>query len=155
MKNFFALLFAVALFAVGCEGGFDISDLFRGNIPDPVYSEAVLDIDQDGNYILSSEGGELSIKLSVVKECLDIDLVSQFIIAISDEAKEWIHISRLDDVSDGTLVVVIDENYTDAQRFADIVMRPDDNTYLNYTVNLVQMSATYTPENIINPDVEE
>ena len=51
MKKFFALLFSVALFAVGCEGGFDISGLLKDYLPDPVKSEAILAVDEDDNYI--------------------------------------------------------------------------------------------------------
>lgn len=146
MKKFFALLFAVAIFAVGCEGGFDISDILKDYLPDPVKSEAVLDVDQEGNYIVSPTGGELKIDLSTVKQYLNIDLVSQFLITISEEGKEWIHVSSFDDMSEGNLVIVVDENTSEQQRYADIVLRPADNDFLNYTVSLVQMPAGYVHE---------
>lgn len=153
MKRLFALLLTVAIFAVGCEGGFDISGLLKDYLPDPVKSEAILDVDEEGNYIVSSEGGELSIDLSAVKQYLSIDLVSQFLITISDEGKEWISISSLDDITDGTLVVVVDENTSDQKRYAEIVLRPADSDFLNYTVRLVQMPAGYEEE-IVNPGDE-
>lgn len=147
MKRLFALLLTVVVFAVGCEGSFDISSLLKDYLPDPVNSEAILDVDDEGNYVVCPEGGELSIDLSDVKKCLSIDLVSQFLITISDEGQEWIHIhSRLDDITDGTLVVVVDENTSDQKRYADIVLRPADSDFLNYTVRLVQMPAGYEEE---------
>lgn len=146
MKRLFALLFSVAIFAVGCEGGFDISGLLKDYLPDPVKSEAVLDVDEDGNYIVSPEGGSLNIDLSTVKKYLDIDLVSQFVITISEEGQEWIHVSSLDDLTEGNLVVVVDENTTEEKRYADIVLRPAENDFLNYTVSLVQMPAGYVHE---------
>ena len=146
MKRLFALLFSVAIFAVGCEGGFDISGLLKDYLPDPVKSEAVLDVDEDGNYIVSPEGGNLNIDLSTVKKYLDIDLVSQFEITISEEGQEWIHVSGFDDLTEGNLVVVVDKNTTEEKRYADIVLRPAENDFLNYTVSLVQMPAGYVHE---------
>ena len=121
MKKIFAMLFTVALFAAGCEGGFDISSLLKDYLPDPVKSEAILDVDEEDNYIVRPEGGELTIDLKTVKKSLNIDLISQFLITISEEGQEWIHVNSLDDITDGTLVVVIDENTTDQKRYADIV----------------------------------
>ena len=153
MKKFFALLFSVALFAVGCEGGFDISGLLKDYLPDPVISEAILDVDEDDNYIVRAEGGELDIDLGAVKQYLNLDLVSQFVITISEEGQEWIHVNSLDDITDGTLVVVIDENTTDQKRYADIVLRPADSDFLNYTISLVQMPAGYVKEETpVTPD---
>lgn len=146
MKKLFALLFSVAIFAVGCEGGFDISGLLKDYLPDPVKSEAVLAVDEDGNYIVSPEGGSLNIDLSTVKKYLNIDLVSQFVITISEEGQEWIHVSSLDDLAEGNLEVVVDENTTEEKRYADIVLRPAENDFLNYTVSLVQMPAGYVHE---------
>lgn len=155
MKRLFALLLTVAIFAVGCEGGFDISGLLKDYLPDPVKSEAILNVDEEDNYIVSPEGGELSIDLSAVKQYLSIDLVSQFLITISDEGREWISIAGFDDddITDGTLVVVVDENTSDQKRYADIVLRPADSDFLNYTVRLVQMPAGYEEE-IVNPGDE-
>ena len=161
MKKIIALLFTVALFAVGCEGGFDISDIFKDYLPDPVKSEAILDVDEDGNYMVQPEGGELNIDLSTIKKSLNIDLVSQFLITISKEGEEWIHISSLDDITSGTLVIVVDQNTTEQKRYADIVLRPADNDFLNYTVSLVQMPAGYVhevapapEEDVTNPEEE-
>lgn len=153
MKKIFALLFSVAIFAVGCEGGFDISDILKDYLPDPVTSEAILDVDQEGNYIVSPTGGELKIDLSTVKQYLNIDLVSQFLITISEEGKEWIHVSSFDDISAGNLEIVVDENTSEQQRYADIVLRPADNDFLNYTISLVQMPAGYVHEE--TPEVPE
>ena len=144
MKKIFALLFSVALFAVGCEGGFDISGLLKDYLPDPVVSEAILAVDEDGNYIVSADGGELNVDLSTVQKYLNLDLVSQFEITISDEGKEWIHASNLEDVvNGGELVVVVDENTTGEKRYASIVLRPAENDFLNYTVKLVQVYKGY------------
>lgn len=134
--------------AVGCEGGFDISSIFKDYLPDPVTSDAILEVDQEGNYVVAAEGGELSVDLSDVKQCLNIDLVSQFLVAISEDGIEWIHISRLDDITEGTLVVDVDENATEQKRYADIVLRPADNDYIHYTINLVQMPAGYIHDTI-------
>lgn len=153
MKKIFALLLTVALFAVGCEGGFDISDILKGYLPDPVNSEAIFDVDEEGNYMVAPEGGELGIDLSIVKKSLSIDLVSQFLITISEEGKEWIRISSLDDITDGTLIVTIDENTSEQKRYADIILRPADNDFLNYTVSLVQMPAGYEKD-VTNPSEE-
>ena len=150
MKRLFALLLTVAIFAVGCEGGFDISSLLQDYLPDPVKSEAILDVDEEGNYVVCPEGGELNIDLSDVKKCLSIDLVSQFQITISNEGQKWIHIRSLDDITDGTLVVAVDENTSDQKRYADIVLRPADSDFLNYTVCLVQMPAGYEKD-VTNP----
>lgn len=154
MKKFFALLFTVAIFAVGCEGGFDISSLLKDYLPDPVKSAAILDVDEEGNYVVRPEGGELNIDLSTIKQSLNIDLVSQFNITISEEGEEWIHVSGLDDITEGTLVVVVDENTTDQKRYADIVLRPAESDLLNYTVSLVQMPAGYVEEESTNPGDE-
>ena len=153
MKRLFALLLTVAIFAVGCEGGFDISSLLQDYLPDPVKSEAILDVDEEGNYVVCPEGGELNIDLSDVKKCLSIDLVSQFQITISNEGQKWIHIRSLDDITDGTLVVAVDENTSDQKRYADIVLRPADSDFLNYTVRLVQMPAGYEKD-VTNPSEE-
>ena len=153
MKRLFALLLTVAIFAVGCEGGFDISSLLQDYLPDPVKSEAILDVDEEGNYVVCPEGGELNIDLSDVKKCLSIDLVSQFLITISNEGQKWIHICSLDDITDGTLVVAVDENTSDQKRYADIVLRPADSDFLNYTVRLVQMPAGYEKD-VTNPSEE-
>ena len=158
MKKFFALLFSVALFAVGCEGGFDISGLLKDYLPDPVKSEAILAVDEDDNYIVRPEGGELKIDLSTVKQYLNLDLVSQFQITISEDGQQWIHVSSLDNLTEGTLTVVVDENTTDEKRYADIVLRPADNDFLNYTVSLVQMPKGYVyeePGDIIEVTVPE
>ena len=152
MKKFFALLIFVAMFSVGCEGGFDISDLLKPYLPDPVKSEAILAVDEDDNYIVSPEGGELNIDLSVVKQYLNLDLVSQFEITISEEGQEWIHMSSLDDLAEGTLVIVVDENTTDEKRYADIELRPADNNFLKYVVSLVQMPAGYVYEEPTTPE---
>ena len=153
MKRLFALLLTVAIFAVGCEGGFDISSLLQDYLPDPVKSEAILDVDEEGNYVVCPEGGELNIDLSDVKKCLSIDLVSQFQITISNEGQKWVHICSLDDITDGTLVVAVDENTSDQKRYADIVLRPADSDFLNYTVRLVQMPAGYEKD-VTNPSEE-
>lgn len=146
MKKFFALLFSVAIFSVGCEGGFDISGLLKDYLPDPVVSEAILDVDEDDNYIVRAEGGELNIDLSTVKQYLDLDLVSQFDITISEEGQEWLHISSLDDITEGNLVVVVDKNTTAEKRYASIKIAPVDNDFLNYTVKLVQVYEGYVHE---------
>lgn len=150
MKKFFALLVAVALFSVGCEGGFDISGLLKPYLPDPVVSEAILEVDEDDNYVVRAEGGELDIDLSVVKQYLNLDLVSQFEITISEEGQEWIHVSSLDNLTEGNLVVVVDKNTTDQKRYASIKIAPVENDFLNYTVKLVQVYEGYvapeTPE---------
>lgn len=155
MKKFFTLLFSVALFAVGCEGGLDISGLLQDYLPDPVKSEAILTVDEEGNYIVHPEGGELKIDLNTVKQYLNLDLVSQFQITISEECQQWIHVSSLDNLTDGTLTVVVDENTTDEKRYADIVLRPADNDFLNYTVSLVQMPAGYVYEEPTTPEQDE
>jgi hypothetical protein len=154
MKKFFALLFTVAIFAVGCEGGFDISSLLKDYLPDPVKSAAILDVDEEGNYVVRPEGGELNIDLSTIKQSLNIDLISQFNITISEEGEKWIHVSSLDDITEGTLVVVVDENTTDQKRYADIVLSPAESDLLNYTVSLVQMPAGYVEEESTNPGDE-
>lgn len=156
MKKFFALLFSVALFAVGCEGGFDISGLLKDYLPDPVISEAILDVDEDDNYIVRAEGGELDIDLGAVKQYLNLDLVSQFVITISEEGQEWLHVSSLDDITEGTLVVVVDKNTTGQKRYASIKLAPADNDFINYTVKLVQVYEGYVYETPETPEqVEE
>lgn len=156
MKKFFALLFSVALLAVGCEGGFDISGLLKDYLPDPVVSESILAVDEDDNYIVSADGGELNIDLSTVKQYLNLDLVSQFVITISEEGQEWIHVSSLDDITEGTLVVVVDENTTGEKRYASIKLAPADNDFLNYTVKLVQVYKGYVlPEEPGNEVADE
>lgn len=146
MKKFFTLLFSAAIFAVGCEGGFDISGLLKDYLPDPVVSEAILAVDEDDNYIVNAEGGELNVDLSTVKQYLDLDLVSQFDIVISEEGKEWIHVSSLDDIAEGTLVIVVDKNTTGEKRYASIKLVPVENDFLNYTVKLVQVYEGYVHE---------
>ena len=144
MKKFFALLAVVAsIFAVSCEGGFDLSDLLRPYLPDPVVGEAILEVDEDGNYIVSPEGGELNVDLSVVQQYLEMDLVSQVMFEISEEGKDWIYISSIEEITNGTLIIDVDANTTDQKRYADIVLRPVENEFLNYTINLVQMPAGY------------
>ena len=152
MKKFFALLFVATLFAVGCEGGFDISDLLKDYLPDPVTSEAILAVDEDGNYMVRPEGGELNVDLSTVKQYLSVDMVSQFQITISEEGQEWLHVSSIDDVADGTLIVVVDENASTEKRYADIVLAPAESNFLNYTVSLVQMPAGYVYEEPSTPE---
>lgn len=160
MKKLFALLFAVALFSVGCEGGFDISSLLKPYLPDPVVSEAILEVDEDDNYIIRAEGGELNVDLAKVKQYLNLDLVSQFEITISEQGQEWIHVSGLDDLTDGTLVIVVDENTTSEKRYADIKIAPAENNFLNYTIKLVQVYKGYVmpeemPEDVPGDDVVE
>lgn len=157
MKKIFALLFSVALFAVGCEGGFDISGILKDYLPDPVASEAILAVDEDGNYIVSADGGELNVDLSTVQQYLNLDLVSQFEVTISEEGQEWIHASNLEDiVNGGDLVVVVDENTTGEKRYASIVLAPVDNDFLNYTVKLVQVYKGYVlPEEPGNEVADE
>lgn len=152
MKKFLALLSLVVVFLVGCEGGFDISDLLKPYLPDPVKSGAILAVDEDDNYIISPEGGELNIDLSVVKQYLNLDLVSQFNITISEEGQDWLHMSSIDDLADGTLVIVVDENTSEEMRYADIELRPADNDFLKYVVNLVQMPAGYVYEEPTTPE---
>ena len=162
MKKFFTLLFSAAIFAVGCEGGFDISGLLKDYLPDPVVSEAILAVDEDDNYIVNAEGGELNVDLSTVKQYLDLDLVSQFDIEISEEGQEWIHVSSLDDIAEGTLVIVVDKNTTGEKRYASIKLVPVENDFLNYTVKLVQVYEGYvheeapeTPETPETPEAPE
>lgn len=144
MRKFFTLLAVVAgIFAVSCEGGFDLSGLLRPYLPDPVVGEAILEVDDEGNYIVSPEGGELNVDLSVVQQYLDMDLVSQFMFEISEEGKEWIYVSNMEEIVNGTLVIRVDENTTDEKRYADIVLRPVENEFVNYTIKLAQMPAGY------------
>lgn len=155
MKKIFALLFAVAIFAVGCEGGFDISSLLKDYLPDPVKSEAIFAVNEDGEYIVSPEGGELNVDLSTVKQYLNLDLVSQFLITISEEGQEWIHVSSLEDLAEGNLVIVVDENTSDEERRAEIRLAPADNDFLYYPVKLVQMPAGYVYEEPTTPEQGE
>lgn len=156
MKKFFALLFSVALFAVGCEGGFDISGLLKDYLPDPVSGVGIFEVDEEGNYIISPDGANLNIELKDVKSYLDLDLVSEFKIEISEEAQEWVHVSNLDDIAEGTLMVVVDENTTGEKRYASIKLAPVDNDFLNYTVKLVQVYKGYVlPEEPGNEVADE
>lgn len=143
MKKFFALLFSVALFAVGCEGGFDLSDLLRPYLPDPVSGEGIFEVDEEGNYLISPEGANLNINLKDVKEYLDLDLVHEFKFEISEEAQSWIEISDIDDIANGTLKIKVHPNSTDEKRYASIKLSPIENDFLNYTVDLVQMPVGY------------
>ena len=156
MKKFFALLFSVALFAVGCEGGFDISGFLKDYLPDPVSGVGIFEVDEEGNYIISPDGANLNIELKDVKSYLDLDLVSEFKIEISEEAQEWVHVSNLDDIAEGTLMVVVDENTTGEKRYASIKLAPVDNDFLNYTVKLVQVYKGYVlPEEPGNEVADE
>ena len=146
MKKFFALLFSVALFAVGCEGGFDLSNLLRPYLPDPVSGEGIFEVDEEGNYIISPEGANLNIELKDVKQYLNVDLVSEFKIEISEDAQDWIEMSDWDDIAEGTLKVVVLPNTTEEKRFADIKLSPAEDNFLNYTVSLVQMPKGYVYE---------
>ncbi|MBO7263706.1 MAG: hypothetical protein J6U93_04190 [Alistipes sp.] len=143
MKKFFALLFSVAMFAVGCEGGFDLSDLLRPYLPDPVSGEGIFEVDEDGNYIISPEGANLNINLKDVKQYLDLDLVHEFKFEISEDAQSWIEISDIDDIANGTLKIKVKPNSTDENRYASIKLSPVEDDFLNYTIDLVQMPVGY------------
>lgn len=143
MKKFFALLFSVAMFAVGCEGGFDLSDLLRPYLPDPVSGEGIFEVDEEGNYLISPEGANLNINLKDVKEYLDLDLVHEFKFEISEEAQSWIEISDIDDIANGTLKIKVHPNSTNEKRYASIKLSPIENDFLNYTVDIVQMPVGY------------